>query len=74
MDKHGGRPGSIFPKATGNPGSKNLQGQWHLDDILTDPNGFSKPNNFGGVDFYRQDGAGIRFYKDGTFRGFLEPN
>lgn len=33
-----------------------------------------KPNNFGGVDFFRQDGGGIRFYKDGAFRGFLEPN
>lgn len=74
LDKHGGRPGSIFPKATGNSVNKNMQGQYHLDDILTHPQGSSKSNRFGGLDYYKPDGSGARFYNDGTFRGFLEPN
>ncbi len=36
LDKHGGRPGSFFPKARGSQTTKNAQGQFHLDDILTD--------------------------------------
>ena len=74
LDKHGGRPGSAFSKATGNPAARNNYGQFHLDDILTYPKGYSAPNKFGGMDFYRPDGSGARFYVDGTFRGFLEPN
>ncbi len=73
LDKHGGRPGSAFPKAISDVNAKNLQGQFHLDDILTDPLGYSKKNTLGGIDFYRSDGAGARFYRDGSFRGFLEP-
>ena len=38
LDKHGNRSTSVFPKATGNPASKNMQGQYRLDDILTHPN------------------------------------
>jgi filamentous hemagglutinin len=74
LDKHGGRPGSAFPKAKGTPADKNAQGQFELDDILTHPQSFSKSNNFGGIDYYRPDGSGARYYQDGTFRGFLEPN
>ena len=33
LDKHGNRVNSPFPIATGNPASKNMQGQFHLDDI-----------------------------------------
>ncbi len=33
-----------------------------------------KKNNFGGLDYIKPDGSGARFYGDGTFRGFLEPN
>ena len=40
LDKHGNRPGSVFPLARGNAFGKNRQGQFHLDDILTDPKGF----------------------------------
>ena|ERR1700722_1629744 len=38
LDKHGNRPNSPFSKATGNEISKNNQGQFHLDDVLTHPN------------------------------------
>jgi hypothetical protein len=51
----------------------NEEGQYQLDDILTHPQGSSKINRFGGMDYRRPDGAGVRFYEDGTFRGFLEP-
>jgi len=74
IDKHGGRAGSVFPKPVGNVAKKNMQGQFHLDNILTHPNSFSKSNRFGGVDFLLPDGRGVRFYKNGQFRGFLEPN
>ena len=74
LQKHGSRPGSVFPKATGNSVSKNMQGQYHLDDILTHPKGYSKPNRLGGIDYYRPDGSGVRFYSNDQFRGFLEPN
>lgn len=73
LDKHGNRPGSIFPKATGNTASKNQQGQYHLDDILTHPYSQTKPNKFGGFDIRKPDGAGARYYNENNFRGFLEP-
>ena len=73
LDKHGGRSSSVFPKASGTITDKNIQGQWHLDDILTHPFGFSRHNNMGGIDYYRPDGSGVRYFGNGQFRGFLEP-
>jgi len=71
LDKHGGRAGSFFPKATGNEVSKNLQGQFHLDDILT----HQKSKIFRGtrnqLEIYAPDGRGAFFSKDGFFRGFI---
>ena len=73
LDKHGGRPGSVFPKATGNPANKNLQGQFHLDDILTDPKGICiRDFEQGGYKIYSRDGRGAFFRDDNTFRGFIE--
>lgn len=73
LDKHGGRNESIFPKAFGNPTQKNLQGQFHLDDILTDPKGILI-NDFerNGFKIYSRDGRGVYFSSDGKFRGFIE--
>jgi hypothetical protein len=77
LDKHGGRSGSVFPKATGNPASKNAQGQYHLDDILTHPNSIIKQHmrpKYGEVIDYRIPGdRGVRFSKNGDFIMFLEP-
>lgn len=77
LDKHGNRPGSVFPKATGNPVNKNLQGQHHLDDILTHPNStFStwKHRSFGKVTDIEVPGqGGARFLENGEFIGLLEP-
>jgi hypothetical protein len=74
LQKHGDRPASVFSKATGNHVNKNMQGQFHLDDILTHPYNYSKPNRLGGIDYYKPDGSGVRFYEDYRLRGFLEPN
>ena len=72
LDKHGSRPGSPFPKPTGNPASKNIQGRHHLDDILTDPMGKIKYNESGSVQIYSSDGREAYFNPDDTFRGFLD--
>jgi hypothetical protein len=74
LQKHGGRPGSLFPKPNGNLTKINQNGQDILDNILTHPKGFSKPNKLNGIDFFGPDGQGVRFFEDGKFRGFLEPN
>ena len=71
LDKHGNRPGSPFPKAWGTPEQKNIQGQFHLDDILTDPNGNRGFAWNGSLFFYSCDGRGAQFYSNGSFKGFL---
>ena len=75
LDKHGNRPGSAFPKATGNPASKNAQGQYHLDDILTHPQSTSnyyKHRSFGDiVDIEVAERGGARFSNKGEFIVFL---
>ena len=73
LEKHGNRPGSVFPKAIGNPAAKNVQGQYHLDDVLTHPHSTSYPNRFGGQDIYAPDGRGMRFDSKGNMMGFLQP-
>lgn len=77
MDKHGARPGSIFPKATGNPTSKNMQGQFHLDDILTHPSSIIRQYNrpkYGNVTDIKIPGnRGVRYSQTGDFIMFLEP-
>jgi hypothetical protein len=77
LEKHGGRPGSVFPKATGNPVTKNTQGRYHLDDILTHPGSVVQYRNhpkFGDIIDIRISGQqGIRYYQNGEFIGFLEP-
>lgn len=74
LDKHGGRTGSAFPKPTGNPACKNMQGQFQLDDILTHPQSKSSINRFGGKDIFSPDGRGVRFDQENNFMGFLQPN
>jgi hypothetical protein len=75
LQKHGGRPGSAFPKAKGSPGAINQAGQDVLDDILTSPGSTARPGvRFpGGTDIIAPDGRGARFDSSGVFRGFLEP-
>jgi RHS repeat-associated protein len=73
LEKHGGRPGSVFSRATGNVAAKNAQGQAALDDILGNV-GRTSPNKFGGLDYFGGSrGGGARFDAQGNFIGFLEP-
>ena len=72
LDKHGTRPNSAFPKATGEPIAKNAQGQFHLDDILTHPQNKIYKDVNSGYEIYVPDGRGAYFRTDGTFRGFVE--
>ena len=78
LEKHGSTSGkrsdsNAFPPATGDAASKNAQGQFQLDDIVTDPNQTSFPNGKGGVDIHAGDGRGARFDQDDNFTTFLEP-
>jgi len=78
LQKHGGREGSAFPAAKGNPLSVNQQGQHAVDDILTSPGSTTVTRNharFGQVTEVRApDGRGVRYGADGKFINFLEPN
>jgi uncharacterized protein RhaS with RHS repeats len=74
LQKHGSRPGSAFPPATGNAEEKNRQGQGVLEDITNNPDSTSSEGNrFGGTDVTSPDGKGARYDENGKFRGFLEP-
>jgi hypothetical protein len=77
LQKHGGRNGSAFPAAKGNPATINDQGQKIVDDILNDPGKIVTQRDtgrFGNViDVTASDGRGVRFSVDGKFITFLEP-
>lgn len=77
LDKHGNRPGSVFPKATGNQEMKNMQGQAQLDTILNHPESIIKQHNhpkYGNIiDVRIPNDKGVRFSELGEFIMFLEP-
>jgi hypothetical protein len=78
LQKHGDRVGSVFPRISGSPANKNVQGQFHLDDILTHPKSvierYNRPR-YGGdvIDIKIPGNRGVRYSKDGEFIGFLNP-
>ena len=73
-EKHGSRPGSQFPKATGNVASKNEQGQSLLEGIILSNNQMIRPNRFGGKDIYDMNTRrGDRLDGNGIMMAFLEP-
>ncbi len=73
LEKHGSRSGSNFPKATGNVGVKNAQGQQILGDLLRSNNQRIVPNRFGGQDIFDiNTGRGVRFDGVDEMKGFLE--
>ncbi|RKP43744.1 hypothetical protein D7S89_25255 [Trinickia fusca] len=78
LQKHGGRDGSSFPAAKGNPAAINEQGQKIVDEILNDPGRTVEQMNRGRygdvIEVRASDGRGIRYRVDGRFIGFLEPN
>lgn len=73
LEKHGGRPGSVFAPATGNVAAKNTLGAVVLSNILRVAGTIVKPNRFGGSDYIATDGRGARFDQNEEFMGFLEP-
>jgi RHS repeat-associated protein len=74
LQKHGSRPGSVFPSATGNPAAINQQGQQVLQNILSSQNQLINPNRFGGRDIFDAGtGMGARYDGSGNMMGFLEP-
>ena len=74
LEKHGSRPDSVFPKATGNAAAKNLAGQQVLKEILESNNQRITPNRFGGQDIFDMNtGRGVRYDSNGNMMGFLEP-
>ncbi|GEM_PF-3061900 len=73
LEKHGGRSGSVFPRATGYVAAKNIQGQQILEGILRS-NNQRIVHRFGGQDIFDNDtGRGVRFGVNGNMVGFLEP-
>ncbi len=77
LQKHGGRDGSAFPSAKGNPAAINEQGQKIVDEILNDPGSTVIQRNTGRfgdvIDVTAPDGRGLRYSADGKFITFLEP-
>jgi len=74
LQKHGDRPGSVFPKSTGNAASRNQQGQNVLEGILRSTNQTTRSNRFGGSDIFDSNtGRGVRFDGNGNMKGFLDP-
>ena len=77
LEKHGSRPGSIYPRATGNVANKNALGNKILESILKDPNAISVIRHhamYGDIlEIKIPGGMGARFTADGSrFIGFLE--
>lgn len=73
LDKHGNRPDTPFPLASGNPASKNAQGQFQLDDILTNPrSAITTDFRTGDFRILSPDGRGLYYKSDGSFRGFID--
>lgn len=77
LQKHGGRPSSVFPKPNGNLSTINQHGQDVLDNILTHPyskSSFWKHRSLGDViDVSTPSEGGTRFRRNDNFIGFLEP-
>lgn len=77
LQKHGGRPGSAFPPARGNPDAINQEARRIVDEIVNNPASTTTRRHharFGEVIEVRApDGRGIRYDADGNFIGFLEP-
>ncbi len=72
LQKHGSRPGSVFPNVPGK--ELNLTGQNIVNQILESPSKQITNNRFGGLDIFDLfTGKGARFDSSNNFMGFLEP-
>ena len=75
LQKHGDRAGTAFPPSSGTSDERNKQGEAVLEKILSNPNTVETPLPGGGTQFREpgQNGLGVRFNGDGSFKGFIEP-
>lgn len=77
LAKHGGRPGSAFPRPVGAPANISAQAQSAVDDILANQyrraTSFNPRLNGKVVDIFDASGRGLRYTEEGRFVGFLEP-
>jgi uncharacterized protein RhaS with RHS repeats len=72
LQKHGGRPGSVYPRIT-SPAERSRVGQELVEDYLTHPQARERIRRDGVRIFELPDGRGVSFRPDGSLRGFLEP-
>jgi len=73
LQKHMSRPGSIYPQVPQTVESLNDTAASIVKQILDNPDTVYRTNRLGGIDAIVPDGFGIRYNKNGSFRGFLEP-
>ncbi len=72
LQKHGDRPGSVFPRSVGSAEARNAQGLDQVNAILNDPNRTVDVLDKV-INIYGSNGAGVRYSVGGDFMGFLEP-
>ncbi|UQX88699.1 hypothetical protein M6D93_01545 [Jatrophihabitans telluris] len=72
LQKHGDRPGSVFPRSVGSAEARNAQGLGQVNAILNDPNRTVDVLDKV-INIYGSNGAGVRYSVGGDFMGFLEP-
>ena len=77
LQKHGSRPGSVFPKLNGSITRINQHGQYIVEDIITHPNSvihFRTHKQFGEIiDVKVPNIGGVRFTRNCDMIGLLEP-
>lgn len=73
--KHGSRPGSVWPKTYGNTQQINSQALDQIDRFINQSTQLTirNGNSVGGFDLLDTTGAGLRFDQYGNFITFLEP-
>jgi len=75
LTKHasGQRATGTFPKLTGGIEKQNATALGIIDDVLKNPNSTFSNLSRGGLEVRAPDGRGLRYNKDGSFSGFLDP-
>jgi hypothetical protein len=72
-EKHAEREAGVFEVLKGNVASKNQSADSFVREVLGSKDTAVKQLSKGGVEYRLPDGRGIRFNKDGSISGFLDP-
>lgn len=73
LQKHGSRPGSVFPKAPNRAVEANKMGQAILSEIILSTNQLVKGSRSGNLHIFdRPTGRGASYAPDGSLAGFVE--